>query len=265
MRPILCLFLSLVMVAGACGQTPPPKLPDIHFPNPPAPKPPKPAPPTPGSAFLLKPGVLYVVTSDGPVAMVASPSNVVSVVAGHGPVQIFGTFSDGNGTPEFRTFKEPNLYIVTATATGGSCELIGVRSLTDLSSVSRQAITTAVVPPDPGPGPGPEPNPVIPIPSDKLRVLCIWESAKTLTPSQVGVLNSTIWKADVTAAGGEERVFDKDTNVDGAGVAQFWKDAMKRSRKEIPWVIMSSPKGFYEGPLPATVTDMQAQIKKVGG
>lgn len=271
----------LALTSLAPGQTPtPPKLPDIHFPNPPAPKPPNPPAPTPGAAFLLKPGVLYVVTSSAPVAMVASPANVVSITAGQGPLQIFGTFSDGTGTPEFRTYKEPNLYIVTATAAGGSCELIGVRSLTDLSSVSRQAITTSVVPPDPGPGPNPpgptppEPTPSpSPFPGDGLRVLIVFEKSELgkIPPAQLNAVyseNVRNYMETHCAMGENGKTKDYryyDQNDDPKNDSKVFRDAMARPRKSVPWIVIGNGKAGEEVPLPSTEAALMDLLKKYGG
>jgi len=280
-RFAIALALGLACTSLAqCQAPPPPKLPDIHFPNPPAPKPPNPPAPVPGSAFQLKPGVLYVVTSSAPVAMVASPSNVVSITAGQGPLQIFGTFSDGAGTPEFRTYKEPNLYIVTATAAGGSCELIGVRSLTDLSSVSRQAITTTVTPPDPGPGPGPDPGPgpgptptPSPFPGKGLRVLIVFEKSELgkLPPAQLNAVyseNVRNYLESHCVVGENGKLKDYryyDQNDDPKNDSKVFRDAMARARTNVPWIVIGNGDTGYEGGLPLDEKALMDLLKKYGG
>jgi hypothetical protein len=145
MKPLV-IFLALILAGPALAQKPP----DVILPNPPAPPVPT---PTPASSFLLKPGVLYVVPSTGPVGVTSSPLGLVSVTPVTGPITMWGVFSDSkDGKPELRAYKEPNVYIVTAT-NPGSCELLIFRS-TDVSTLIRQAITTG----DPAP---PDPTPVV--------------------------------------------------------------------------------------------------------
>lgn len=122
------------------------------------------------------------------------------------------------------------------------------------------------VPPGPvPPGPVPPgPTPPSPLPSDKLRVLTVYESADTLTAQQNGVMRSTIAYGAINQAGGEWKVLDKDIDV-SAEPPTFWRAGLARPRTSLPWVIISSPKGFWEGPLPKTVAEYLALIKTYGG
>jgi hypothetical protein len=70
----------------------------------------------------------------------------------------------------------------------------------------------------------------------------------------------------VTGADGktkEWRIYDQ--HIDTSGEAKHWQDAMKRSRSEVPWLVVSNGKGGYEGPLPKTREEILAIIKKFGG
>lgn len=256
MKHLLSLFLTVALVGSVCGQT------TVILPSAPVAPTPAPNPTTP----TVIANQLYVIEASAPIVVLASPEGVVQITPQKGPMTIRDVFVGGSGKKEVKTFKGPNLYLVEAKG-DGTCELLVVPSM-DPAQVIRRTLVTQTPepkPPEPKPPEPKPPEPVNPIPSEKLRVLCIWESAKTLPAAQTGVLNSTIWKADVAALGGDERVFDKDTDLAGPGIAPFWNQAIKRARTGLPWVVMSSPKGFYEGPLPATVAEMQALIKKVGG
>jgi hypothetical protein len=61
----------------------------------------------------------------------------------------------------------------------------------------------------------------------------------------------------------EWRIYDKD--VDTSGEAKLWRDAMKRERKTIPWLVISTGKGGVERELPANVEDTLALLKQYGG
>jgi len=280
MRYLFSLFLASALVGSAWGQTvvpPPPKLPVVTLPNPPAPPVPV---PTPGTAFLLKPGVLYVIPSTGPVGVTSSPLGFVNVVAAPGPITMWGVFSDSkDGKPELRNYKQPNVYIVTA-ANPGSCELLIFRS-TDVATLIRQAITTGEPPPPPPPPdppgpkppPPPPPGPLPPIPVDGFRVLIVYETAELskLPKEQLPILygpavrDYMTSKAAVGADGKtkEWRIWDKDVTT--ANESKLWQDAMARPRTAVPWVIISNGKTGFEGPLPANEADMLTLLKKFGG
>ena len=137
------------------------------------------------------------------------------------------------------------------------------------------AVTTVVigdappVPPGPVP-PGPVPPGPAPIPVDGFRVLVVYESAELpkLPPQQQAVLYAKSVRdyLDAKCAVGadgktrEWRMWDKDS--DASGEAKHWQDALKRERKSVPWIIVSTGKGGYEGPLPASVAETLALMKK---
>jgi hypothetical protein len=131
------------------------------------------------------------------------------------------------------------------------------------------------VPPDPKPPepkpPEPKPPDVAPIPVDGFRVLIIHESADKITPAQRAIVTAQAIRQYVNAkcvkgpdgVTAEARFWDKDTVV--SGESKLWQDAMNRPRTSVPWIIISTGKAGYEGPLPATVTDTLALLKKYGG
>ncbi len=123
----------------------------------------------------------------------------------------------------------------------------------------------------PGPGPNPPPNPA-PISDPGFRVLIVYETGETskLAPAQRVILTSGTVRdyfrakcaSDSTANqdGKAYRIWDKDT--DTTNELKSWQDAMKRDRKSIPWIVISNGKTGFEGPLPATVDDTLALLKK---
>lgn len=61
----------------------------------------------------------------------------------------------------------------------------------------------------------------------------------------------------------ERRFWDKD--IDTTLAQQHWQDVMKRQRKSLPWIVISTGKTGYEGPLPGTVEEVMTLLKKYGG
>lgn len=134
--------------------------------------------------------------------------------------------------------------------------------------------------PTPGPTPGPTPTPTptpdpvnpAPIPLDGFRVLMVYES-KDRPSYPAGVLNVLEGKTVrdyldshcVKGPGGEpeRRIWDQDT--DGYADAKHWGDAMKRPRSKLPWVVISTGKTGYEGPLPTSPAECLDLLKKYGG
>ena len=132
-------------------------------------------------------------------------------------------------------------------------------------------VPTPNPPPGPGPNPGPSPGPS-PIPLTGLRVLILEETADRakLEPAQAAILTSTEVRSYLNSkcakgAGGspEFRVFDVDADI--ALQDQHWKDAVKRPRTSLPWLLISDGKQGFEGPLPADVSSTMELLKKYGG
>jgi hypothetical protein len=57
-----------------------------------------------------------------------------------------------------------------------------------------------------------------------------------------------------------------DHQLDMTNAPPVWRDAMKRPRKSLPWIIISAPpRGGTEGPLPANSDETLALLKRWGG
>jgi hypothetical protein len=125
-------------------------------------------------------------------------------------------------------------------------------------------------PPDPPPTP---PNPDAPIPADGFRVLLVYESAElaNLPREQYSIIFAKQVRdyLNLKCVVGEDgktkewRMWDKD--VQAGAESKLWQDALKRPRTKTPWLIVSTGKTGYEGPLPATVSDMMKLLKQFGG
>jgi len=135
-----------------------------------------------------------------------------------------------------------------------------------------------VVPPEPGPLP-PDPTPPgptpTPIPTDKPRVLVLYEKDDLikLNQSQRDLLyGEELWnyaRAKLPKEGPKNyptcRIWDKDVqfHADFAKESPVWQEWFKRARTSTPWLIVSVPgKGGWEGPLPADGAAIMAKLKQ---
>lgn len=126
------------------------------------------------------------------------------------------------------------------------------------------------IPPSPTPIPTPD---NVPIPVAGFRVLMVYETTelpKLPAAQQIIPYSKTIrdYLDAKCVLGGdnktrEYRIFDKD--IDTKFESAVWQNAMKRTRTSIPWIVISDGKTGYEGPLPQTVADTLALLKKYGG
>lgn len=271
--------LLLVLVASAVGAAPADG--PIRVPVGPVVPTPMPAPPGPDAAIRLAGDQLFVIDSDNPILVLASPKGVVRVTEEVGPIRMRGRFVDGVGT-ETRTFKGKAVFVVEALVSG-RCEILVVPAGAKESQVIRRTLQVEAgegpipppkpLPPEPKPPePKPEPKPVepdAPIPSPGLRVLIVYESADLakLPAAQQAVIYGAKFREYLQAncvAGPdgktrEWRMWDAD--VDTSAESRLWAAAMKRPRKELPHILISNGKTGFEGPLPK---DVDAALELVG-
>lgn len=114
---------------------------------------------------------------------------------------------------------------------------------------------------------------VAPIQEPGFRVLMVYESAdlSQLSESQKSVLYSTKIREYLNAKcskgvdgkTSDYRIIDQDTDV--SGDSDWWQEVMKRERKSLPWLVISNGKTGFEGPLPKSVDEALAVLKKYGG
>jgi hypothetical protein len=172
--------------------------------------------------------------------------------------------------------KDTRTAVVSASAPG-RYRLLAYSSLNGEPTEAAQCVVvvgtpepTPPVPPGPQP-PGPQP-PVPPAPGG-LRVLLIYETAdvQRLPAQQSAVLFGKAVRdyLDAKCATGgdgrtrEWRALDKDADSSTLGVTL--QSMFKRPRQSVPWIVISTDKGGYEGPLPATVDAALALLQQYGG
>ena len=128
------------------------------------------------------------------------------------------------------------------------------------------------VPPGPTPPiPPTPPTPPAPIADAGFRVLMVYDDTKAMPQDQTDVLRSTTLRSYLNskcAVGSdgktkEWRIWDQSTN--SSLDTPLWDAAFKRPRKSLPWILISTGKTGFEGPLPATVDDTLALLKQYGG
>lgn len=147
------LLLSVSLAADPTGI----RLPELTVPTP---------MPTPVLAVSrLAADEYYVVDSDVPLIVLASPEGFVSITEDVGPLKLKGKFADGAGKIETRTYKGKHVFTVDAVAVG-KVELLIVPVGGDAKSVIRRTleVTGARPPPDCPPPPvvdPPKPPPVV--------------------------------------------------------------------------------------------------------
>jgi hypothetical protein len=105
----------------------------------------------PDAPQSLSPDQLYIIDTDVPVTVLASPLGVVSISADTGPLKIRGKFVDGTGKTETREYKGKFVYSVEILKQG-TVELLIV---TQDGKVLRRTLNAPQVTPDPPKPPEP--------------------------------------------------------------------------------------------------------------
>lgn len=120
--------------------------------------------PQPSPVSKLGPNVYYVVYSDAPFMVQASPVGIVSVTKDAGPLRVRGYFAEAPTVIQTKTFTAKNLAFVDALATG-KCELlIWPTGATGDGQVIRRCLDVNVLPIPP---PAPPSPPIPPVPVDE--------------------------------------------------------------------------------------------------
>lgn len=242
---------------------------EIRFPSAPIEVIPLPKP-TPGAVLTLALDQLYVIDSDIPILLFDSPVGMVKWTKEAGPLKIRARFVGEEGI-KTKTFAGKYIYSVEAKKTG-AVELIVVPvGATEESAAIRRVL-------DVDAGEGPRPPPVPPGPDGEpilgkggLRVLILYETGKVLPIKQHSIIHGKEVrdyldaKCVPTVDGGKRGYYIVDQHTDFASESKVWHGGMARPRATVPWLVMSSDKGNYEGPLPADVSTMMDLLRKFGG
>jgi hypothetical protein len=230
----------------------------------------QPVPPIPAQVTKLTGNQIYVITSEVPCFVLASPNGLVNIAEDVGPIKIRGVFVDGNGKIETRTYRQKQVFLIEANGKGTVELLVVIVGKTKAAEVLRKTVEVdngqgPIPPPDP---PNP-PNP--PIPVAGLRVLMVEETSQraSLTKGQqlamFGKVTRDYLDSHCVKDGQQPayRILDKDVNM--SSDTKAWQDAMARPRTALPWMYISNGANFWEGPMPANIEDITALLKKYGG
>lgn len=116
----------------------------------------------------------------------------------------------------------------------------------------------------------PEP-PKPPIPGADFRVMVIYESSQAMPSAQQVILTSPTVRTYLnsktvpTPDGGKRGYYITDKDADFSNESKIWRDTLARPRMSIPWVVITSSTGGFEGPLPANIAEFMTLLSKFGG
>jgi hypothetical protein len=135
------------------------------------------------------------------------------------------------------------------------------------------AKTTLVV----GDGPVPPPDPVDPppLPVTGLHVCILEETAdraklpattrEVLLGTGPGSVRDWLTKNCAKDAVGRPQFRVLDASAEPTKDDQVWRDAWKRPRQGLPWIVIGNSKTGFEGPLPGTPAEVIELLRKYGG
>ncbi len=251
--------LEFLLLAASVGFTDGPIRLPVQDPIPPLPAP-------VAEATKLPAGSLYVVDSDVPVVVMASPKGLVSISPEEGPMKIRAVFA-GSDKIQTKTFKGKYLFLVEAVGSG-KCELfvvpVGLKGEQDV--VRRTLDVGAGNGPQPPPGPGPQPEPDKWEPSP-LIVLVIEETAEAAAGRGAFFADKDL-AARMKDKNHKWRVVDKDVvGPDGQPPEDLKRFLDVAKNKKLPQLFLVDPKGKtrFQGDCPNKASDLLDAMKKVGG
>ena len=255
-------MLATLLLSLSVSADPGIRLPELSAPTP---------MPLPASAVSkLAADEWYIVDSDVPLIVLASPEGVVTVTEDAGPLKLRGKFADGAGKVESRTYKGKSVFTVEAVQ-AGRVGILVVPVGGDAKSVIRRTleVTGARPPPiDPIPAPKPQPKPDPTPYVGKFSMVVIEETEMAANNRGSFFADKELHAYLATRLVGKPRIADKDV-VDSTGqppkdLAPYLNHA---KGKGLPQLYLIAPDGavLYEGNLPKTPAELIATVKKVGG
>lgn len=216
---------------------------------------------TPKPIRTLAADELYVVSSEVPLIVLASPAGIVSVESADGPMTIRGRFAGGT-KHETRKYTAKHLYLVESTSPGTVELLIVPVGVSAESDIIRQVLTVSGVGPRPGPEPEPEPRPQPT--SDKLFIAVV-EDAQNRSPQTAICLNALVGWNDLKDRGHDWRIYD-DQTTEPKGKAAL--KAAKDAGLAPPAMIVSdadTAKVLRVLPLPETIEGVKRVVLELTG
>jgi len=229
---------------------------------------PDPMPTPTADSLKLSTGALFVVDSDVPVIVLASPKGRVTMSAEEGPMKIRGVFA-GSAKTQTRTFKGKYLYLVEA-ADGqtGQCELFVVPAgvKTEAEVIRRLLDVNGGAEPDPKPDPKPDPQPPV-WDAAPLIVLVVEETAEAAATRGAFFTDKDL-SARMKEKNHKFRIVDKDVvGPDGKPPEDLKRFLDAAKNKKLPQLFLVDGKGKtrFQGDCPDKASELIDRLKKVGG
>lgn len=223
----------------------------------------------------------YVVESEGPLYVVASPIKSLNILNSPGPMTLGGKFVGGSGTDEVKIYKGPHVTVIRkAKDAAGDVDLAFIPfGFKDETEVVRIKLTLS--------GPRPPPiivdpvivdppvvDPVVVVPTG-FRVIIAYESQGAPLPRELDVIiNSTKIRAYLESkcakspeGVAEYRVWDDDvttTATESATIRDMWATAQPKIG-DVPRIIVAVNGKLDIYPMPANEAAVLAFLKKIGG
>jgi hypothetical protein len=215
----------------------------------------------------------YVIESDSPLFVLASPIGILEVESIVGPMTFRGRFAGGDKI-ETRTFSGPHLHLVTALKPGQAEVIVIPQGVTDQSDIIRQVLTVSGQGPKPPPDVDPEPDdPTPPGPATSFRVIWIIESGDTLNAERTAIpaaksirdyLNAKTTRSPDGQPGWREFDPQQITNNEPAVMQELWK-AIKEKQWSAPCVAIEVNNQVKVLPLSANTAEALTLLKRYGG
>lgn len=241
-----------------------PTAPDI-----PQPMPPKPPAPRP-SVMRLTPDLWYVIDSDIPLMVLASPDGIVKLTEEAGPQKLKGRFIDEPLKTQTKTFRGKEVWTVEPIRSG-RVELIIIPCGPDFTLPRDIRRVTLDVDDGSGPQPPPvPPEPKPPEPVKSFRVVFVVESGALLTAAENSVVYGKAVEDYLTAACTGGRAGWNRLDKDNAGadldptMRALWQ-AVRPKVTATPCVAVAVNEQVDIIPLAATPAAMVETLKKYAG
>jgi hypothetical protein len=97
---------------------------------------------------------------------------------------------------------------------------------------------------------------------DRLTVVILEQTEwrNKVSPNQLNVMSSQIWRDYVSKQSGQWRVMDPEADI--SKDLPWVRDAVHRKRNGLPWMIVQKENLWYSGPVPSNMDEMMEIIKQ---
>jgi hypothetical protein len=200
----------------------------------------------------------YVIESDSPLFVLASPAGILEVEPIVGPMTFRGRFAGGDKI-ETRTFSGPHLHLVTAIMPGKAEVIVIPQGVTCQEDIIRQVLTVSGVGPKPPPDEDTIPPDDDPIPAVENVSVAIVEDTMNRSPDTAILMNGLVAWTEFVDSGNDWRAYDLKT-----GEARG-KQAITDLNGPVPGIVIyekTTRKMIHRGDLPATFDELK---KLIGG